>query len=63
MWSCAMLMPRRRTRSLEAHLSIVIAALKSAMMGAYGSGGGAVTGALVATASVRNPPAMIVRVT
>jgi hypothetical protein len=38
MWSWATLMPSRSTRSLDAHLIIVIAAWKSAMMGAYGSG-------------------------
>jgi hypothetical protein len=39
-----MLSPSLRTRSDDAHLSIVIAARKSAMMGAYGS---AVAGDLV----------------
>ena len=40
MCSCAMLMPIRSSRSLDAHLIWFIAARKSAMMGPYGSSAG-----------------------
>ena len=55
MCSWAMLSPRRSTRSAAAHLSIVIAARKSAMMGAYGSAlaAGDVVGAGCSGAMVR----------
>ena len=56
MWTCAMLTPSRRSRSLDAHLSWVIVARKSAMMADVWS-------FFVAGAMVGAVDAAIVRVT